>query len=123
MKQVTRNIDPASAHDLLRRVPRACIAFATNEGVQAEPVRLEWRDNRYRIGVPQTATHQPKQDQEIVLLVDEGLYYFDLRAIYIRGTVNTAATLTDGCLWFEITPAKTIAWDYGTLREVDDEHQ
>ena len=34
------------------------------------------------------APRLPAPGQEIVLLVDEGIYYFDLRAIYIRGTVQ-----------------------------------
>ena len=29
MKRVTRDIDPRSAQDLLERVPRACLSFAS----------------------------------------------------------------------------------------------
>lgn len=123
MKQVTRNIDPASAHDLLRCVPRACIAFATDEGPQAQPVVLNWRDDQYRIALPQAVVHRPALGQEVVLLVDDGIYYFDLRAIYIRGTVQPTQLTADaatGDVWFEIIPSKTVAWDYGTMHEVDD---
>jgi len=121
MKQVTRNIDPGAARDLLERVPRACIAFAGVEGPQAQPVLLNWRDPQYRIGVPESAAQKPGPGQEIVLLVDEGTYYFDLRAIYVRGTVQPIPAVSAGHAWFELTPTKTIAWDYGTMREVDDE--
>ena len=127
MKHVTRNIEPESAHDLLRRVPRACIAFAGNDGPQAQPVMLIWHDNDYRIGIPTSATRRPDPGQEVVLLVDEGIYFFDLRAIYVRGAVQPvqAPSDSDGApnyVWLALSPSKTVAWDYGAMREVDDEH-
>ena len=127
MKQVTRNIDPVSARDLLQRAPRACIAFAQTDGPQAQPVALVWREDRCLVGVPAAARHQPGPGQEVVLLVDEGIHFFDLRAIYIRGNVQpTDAPETEpdaqaGRTWFEVLPLKTVAWDYGTLHEVSDE--
>lgn len=125
MKQVTRNINPDSAHDLLEQVPRACLTFAQDGAPQAQPITLLWQDQRYLVGIPQTADHQPESDQEAVLLVDEGVYFFDLRAIYIRGHVTPIEVpdnAPDGFTWFELIPAKTIAWDYGSMREVSDEH-
>jgi hypothetical protein len=124
MKQITRNIDFNAAHDLLERVPRACIAFAHDDGPQSQPVALVWRDNRYLVGMPQTVGLQPDSGQEVVLLLDEGVYFFDLRAIYIRGHVQPAEIPIDAPAehtWFELLPIKTAAWDYGTLREVNDE--
>ena len=124
MKQITRNIDLNSAHDLLERVPRACIAFAHDDGPQAQPVALVWQDNRYFVGIPAIANCQLDPGQEIVLLVDEGVYFFDLRAIYIRGNVQPTEVPTDahaGHAWFELAPVKSVAWDYGTLHEVNDE--
>ena len=125
MKQITRNIDLNSAHDLLERVPRACISFAHDSGPLAQPVALVWGDNRYFVGIPETVNHLPGSDQEIVLLVDEGIYFFDLRAIYIRGHVRSTEAPTGtsaGHSWFEMIPLKTVAWDYGTLHEVTDEN-
>ncbi len=124
MKQVTRNIDPDSAHDLLQRVPRACIAFANDGEPQSQPVAVIWRDNHSFIGIPAAAPYLPVASQEVVLLVDEGIYYFDLRAIYIRGHIQPAQPPTDsraGHIWFELIPDKTVAWDYGTLHEVEHE--
>ena len=124
MKQVTRNIDPASARDLLERVPRACICFASDQGPQAQPVVMLWHEGRYLAGIPGAAGRQPGPAQEVVLLIDEGIYYFDRRAIYIRGKARPAEVPTGapaGCTWFEVVPIKTVAWDYGTLREVRDE--
>ena len=124
MKQVIRNIDPAEARDLLERVPRACIAFADEYGPQAQPIQLRWNEPQCLIGIPQSASRLPSLDQEVVLLVDEGVQYFDLRAIYIRGIIQAVpppTTAASDHSWFALIPSKTIAWDYGTMREVDDE--
>jgi hypothetical protein len=124
MKQVTRNIDLNRARDLLERPPRACICFAGDRGPQAQPIVMLWHEGRYLAGIPKDAGHQPSCGQEVVLLIDEGIYYFDLRAIYIRGQVKPAEAPEEApanCTWLEVVPTKTVAWDYGTLREVSDE--
>jgi hypothetical protein len=124
MKHITRDINPVEAQDLLERVPRACLSFASDDGPCAQPITFVWRDGRYLIGISETANCQPAIDQEVVLLFDEGVYFFDLRAIYIRGRVKPIDTpdgAPTGRLWFEVIPLKTVAWDYGTLREVYDE--
>ncbi len=124
MKRVTRNIDPGCARDLLERVPRACFCFACDHGPQAQPIVLVWHDGRYLAGIPEDADRRPSPGQEVVLLIDEGVHFFDLRAISIRGRVKPAEAPRDaptGRMWFEVVPLKTVAWDYGTLREVRDE--
>jgi hypothetical protein len=125
MKRVTRNIDPGLARDLLERVPRACICFADDRGPQAQPVVLVWHDRRYSFGIAENVDAKPSSGQEVVLLVDEGVDFFDLRALYVRGRVQPAEPPRDapaGHEWFEVTPLKTVAWDYGALREVSDEN-
>jgi len=125
MKRVTRNIDPSSARDLLERVPRACLCFAYDHWPQAQPIVLVWHDGRYLVGLLEEADHQPDSNQEVILLIDEGVHYFDLRALYIRGQVKQASAPPEApaadCTWLEVVPLKTVAWDYGTLREVRDE--
>ena len=124
MKRVTRNIDLGSARDLLERVPRACLCFASDHGPQAQPIVLVWHDGRYLAGLPQEAEQRPNSGQEVVLLIDEGVHFFDLRALYIRGQVKPADAPSEApanCTWVEVVPLKTVAWDYGTLREVRDE--
>ena len=88
MKRITRDTNPVDAQDLLERVPRASLAFAINAGPYAQPIVLVWLDGRYLVGISETANLQPTVDQEVVLLIDEGVYFFDLRAIYIRGRVT-----------------------------------
>ncbi len=124
MKHITRDIDPVDAQDLLKRVPRASLAFACDRGPHAVPIAFAWREGRYFVGLLEKAEPQPDADQEVVLLIDEGVQFFDLRAIYIRGKVQLAAEPSNAPTdhtWFEVVPLKTVAWDYGMLREVKDE--
>ncbi len=125
MMRVTRNIDPGSARDLLERVPRACLCFVSDHGPQAQPIVLVWHDGRYLAGLPRKAELRPSSGQEVVLLIDEGVHFFDLRALYIRGQVKQASAPPEApvadCTWVEVVPLKTVAWDYGALREVSDE--
>ncbi len=124
MKQVTRDIDLGSARDLLERVPRARLAFANHQGPQAQPVSFVWQDGRYLVGIRKGSQHLPSPGQEVALLIDEGVYYFDLRAVYIRGQVQPVAAPSDAqdeCTWFEVAASKTVAWDYGSMRVVRDE--
>jgi hypothetical protein len=124
VKRITLNVDPMEARDLLERVPRACVTFASDEGPQVEPVTVLFKDDRYLVGMPSNAASHLTADQEVVLLVDDGLQFFDLRAIYVRGHVQPPSeveNLADDFFWFEVEPTRTVAWDYGRIREVDDE--
>ena len=121
MKHITRDIDPIEAQDLLERVPRACLAYADDNGPYALPMAFAWRNGRYFVGL--TAPIELHADQEVVVLIDEGVHFFDLRAIYIRGRIQPATAplgADTNRRWFEVIPTKIVAWDYGTLREVND---
>ena len=76
------------ARDLLERVPRACVAFVSDEGPQVELVTVLFKDDRYLVGMPSSAASHPTAHEEVVLLVDDGVQFFDLRAIYVRGHVR-----------------------------------
>jgi hypothetical protein len=124
MKRITLNVDLVEARDLLERVPRACLAFASDEGPQAELVTVLFKDDRYLVGMPSSAASYLAVDEEVVLLVDDGVLFFDLRAIYVRGHVQPlgeVAGLAGDFFWFEVQPTRTVAWDYARMRKVDDE--
>lgn len=123
MKRISRDIDSDSARDLLSGVPRACLCFA-RDGPQAQPAALVWQDGRYLAGLPLHTDGQLLAGQEVVLLIDEGVHFFDLRALSIRGRLGPASAprgAPSDHTWVEVIPLKTVAWDYGTLREVNDE--
>lgn len=120
MTRISRNITFDQARDLLERGARACLAFASDHGAQAQPVLVIWHDARFFVGMPQAAAQKPAPASEVVLLVDEGIHFFDLRALYVRGhahPVEPPPSAPSGHTWFELIPLKTVAWDYGTLHE------
>jgi hypothetical protein len=121
-KRITLNIDPMEARDLLERVPRACVSFASDDGPQAELVTVHFKDDRLLVGLPSTAAAHVNVHQEVVLLVDEGCQFFDLRAIYVRGHVQPPAGREGpacNVVWFTVDPTRIVAWDYAQMREVD----
>lgn len=124
MSRVTRDVDLDSARDLIERGARACLSFASSHGPQAQPVALAAQGGRWLAGVPGDAGQRPGAGQEVVLLADEGVHYFDLRALSIRGRLRPAAAPAGapaGRTWFEVVPLAAAAWDYGSMREVGDE--
>lgn len=123
-KRVTRDIGLREARDLVERIPRACVAFAGDRGPNAQPVTAVFENERYLVGMPSEAQRQLAAGDEVVLLIDEGFQFFDLRAIYIRGRVEPVdgpKGAAGDFAWFAVAPTKTVAWDYSRMREVDDE--
>jgi hypothetical protein len=124
VKRITLNVDLVEARDLLERVPRACVAFTSDDGPRVEPVTLLFKDDRYLVGMPSSAASHLAVNEEVVLLVDDGVQFFDLRAIYVRGDVQPLGGvegLGGDFFWFEVQPTRTVAWDYARMREVDNE--
>ena len=124
MKRITLNIDLMEARDLLERVPRACLAFASDEGPRVELVTVVFKEDRYLVGMPSSAASHLTAHQEVVLLIDDGVQFFDLRAIYVRGHVQPLSGvegLADDSVWFAVQPTRSVAWDYARMREMDDE--
>ncbi len=122
MARISRNITFDQARDLLERGARACLAFAGENGAQAQPVIVMWRDEQFFVGIPQNAAQIPAESSEVVLLIDEGIHFFDLRALYVRGhahPVDPPPQVRSGFTWIALVPSKTVAWDYGTLHEED----
>ena len=111
-KRVTRNIDLAEAQDLLEDPPRACLVVAGDDGPDAWPVTFWFDEGTYRVRLPKHV-RPPRAGVEVVVLVDEGIHFFDLRAVYLRGRLQPGHDA-----WLTVEPEKVVAWDYGRMREV-----
>jgi hypothetical protein len=121
MAHVTQRVDPAELADLLERPPRAAIAFAAGERIEMLPVVYRREGGRHRVGVARGLLPPGGAPERAVLLVDDGRYWFELRAVTLRGRLVAApeppAGVASERLWLELVPEHSVAWDYGRLRD------
>ena len=119
MKRITHAVDPEKMRDILERAPRACIAFLRAGKVELVPVQFQLREGRYWVGLSGDGP-APGSDEPVKLLVDEGMYYFAMRGIWIGGRARFGEARPEGgspaLSWFQLLPEKSIAWDFGTMR-------
>jgi len=119
-KRVIRDVDPAAVGDLLDHPPRATVAFVDRGVVDLLPVRVRCGADSYRFGV----AADPSPDlagREVVLVLDDGPFWFELRGISVRGVATRVdppePQATERLAWYAIAPRRVLAWDYGTIRE------
>jgi hypothetical protein len=123
MRRITHAVDAEKMRDLLEGVPRACIAF-TNAGIpEVAPAEFRFQEGRYWIGMSGGGSGPaPGPNEPLKLLIDEGMYYFDLRGIWIRGRALFSEERPEGgspqLNWFQLVPEKFVAWDFAAMREV-----
>lgn len=116
MNPVTVRVPLDECRDIIESDDRACVAFASSGRPSLEPVDFRYAEGRFLVRFGD-ASPAPAQGAEVVLLVDEGVLFFDLRAVYVRGTVGPAfAEGKDSRPWVEILPIKLSSWDYGRMR-------
>ena len=111
---VTRDVALDAVGDLLAHPPRASVTYVDDDGVAVVPVRARFVDDRPLVGVP--AGGPDFSGQEVVVLVDDGPWWFRLRGASFRG-VAQRATEAEGLVWWTVTPRRVLAWDYGSIRE------
>ncbi len=103
--------------DLLRCPARACLGFAVADRPWIEPVAFVFHDGHYLVSL-ETGSRAPEDGTEVVLVVDEGRLFFELRAVYIRGkATHIRDESEDARVWVEVLPTNTTSWDYGRMRE------
>ncbi|HEX6421480.1 MAG TPA: hypothetical protein VFZ77_23455 [Acidimicrobiales bacterium] len=123
MRRATRRVRPEDLRELLAAPPRANLVFRRGDEVDALPVAFRLDGGRYCVGVPRRGEGAVVEPGETVkLLIDDGTWFFDLRGVWVRGRTVPADPRPAGApaslVWYEITPDRTAAWDYGTLRTV-----
>jgi hypothetical protein len=115
---VTRDVEVSALRDLLDRPPRATVAFIDGGAVSLLPARARCSVTKHLFGVlPGAAPNLA--DREVVLIIDDGPYWFEARGISVRGTASRVEPRTsdDGLVWYAIEPRRVLAWDYGAIRE------
>lgn len=119
--EVTRDVEPSALEDLLAHPRRATVAFIDAHRAEVVPVRARCRADSYRFGVlPEVATGL--EDHEVVLVIDDGAYWFELRGLSVRGVARRLERAepgeTDALTWYVIEPRRLLAWSYRAIREV-----
>ena len=115
-REVTVRVPLEESLDLLERPARACVGFIRHGQPQIEPVLLRYEDGRLLIGIEPGAS-APDPFEEVVLVVDEGALFFELRAVYVRGVAHPApSSPQEDVHWLEVEPSLTSSWHYGRMR-------
>jgi len=119
MSVVTRYVREKDLSDLAAVPPRAYVAFEGLDGLEAMPARSRIADGAYWFGLPAEDAERLPPSAQVRLLVDDGCFWFELRAITVRGVAAPIAPPwgDDALRWFEIQPERVAAWDYGRLRK------
>jgi hypothetical protein len=114
MTDITRAVTSSDLGDLLATASVAVVAWNDGGQIAAEPVAFRFADGRYLLGVP---PQRLKEHSEVAVLVDDGVSYFELRGVRVRGRLARAAqTRDDGLEWFEVIREHEVAWHYGRMR-------
>lgn len=126
MPRTTRNVEIEELGDLLGRPGRTALGSVHNGVPAVVPARLHWTEGRWRVGVDPSHGPPPAAGDEVVLVVDEGQQFFDLRAAFVRGRVTPTEPPNRGAdelTWLEVTPTVLVGWDYGRMRYADDDRE
>ena len=124
MTTITRKVTLDDLRALLDDPPRANVAWVEGDDVRAAPVLFRRIEGRYWIGTRSNESAAlPTGGSSIVLLVDDGYLYFDLRGARITGVTARPESLPPAldrdAAWLEVLVERSTAWHYGTLRKRD----
>jgi len=118
--KVTRDVEPAALPDLLAHPPRASLAYVDGDSVTIVPARARCDDGVWHFMLRE-ADCRDLEGQEIVLIMDDGPYWFELRGISARGIAKRAAAkgdaAGDGLAHYTVEVRRLLSWDYGAVRE------
>jgi hypothetical protein len=119
-KRVTRDVTVSDLRDLLERPPRATVAFVDGGAVDVLPARARCTADTHQFGVV-SDTAPTLDHREVVLVIDAGANsWFKLRGFSVRGVavrVPSPVSAGSDLTWYAIEPRRTLAWDYGAIRE------
>jgi hypothetical protein len=114
---ITRDVEASAVADLALSPPRAALAATVDDEILVLPVGVTLEE-------PADAASSPRivrvpegtralADRNVVVIADDGPQWFRLRSLTVRGTAKPMGQCT-----YRVMPKRTVAWDYGSLREV-----
>jgi hypothetical protein len=121
MARVTQRVGPERLVAVLAEHARAAIAFDRDGAVDALPVVLRRRGDELWVGVAREVAPPEASFARAVLVVDDGSWWFELRAVTWRGhleaSVEAPPAEGEDLVWLSFVPRGAVAWDYGALHE------
>jgi hypothetical protein len=109
-KRITRTVELADLRDLIEAPEQAHLAYVVDGAPEAVRVAMRRDGERWLITLP-AGTSIP-DGARVVLLLDDGVFYFELRGVRVRGTLRDCRDSTH-----EVVQEKITTWDYGAMRE------
>ncbi len=110
MKQITRTVAVDDLRGLLDGTFGAYLGYVASGEPEAVRVTARRDGTRWLVRLP--AGVALDDGARVVLLVDDGEFYFELRGVRVRGELRDT-----GGGEREIVPAKIVTWDYKAMRE------
>lgn len=110
MKRITRTVTLDDLRDLIEAPENAYLAYAAGDEAEAARVIARRDGERWLVTLP--AGVSMPDGARVVLLIDDGEFYFELRGARVRGTLREA-----GVGEHEIVAERVVTWDYGAMRE------
>jgi hypothetical protein len=104
----TREVDPDELARALANA-RVSVAWVVDGNVVLSRASLSREGGTLTVRVLDAPA--PAPGTEVVVLSDDGSFYFDLRALVERGAASVSDERT-----ISLTPTVRTAWDYGQLR-------
>ncbi|MCK8670016.1 hypothetical protein M1M07_02645 [Rhodococcus sp. HM1] len=115
---VTQRVDPEPLVAELLARGRAAVAFDHDERVDALPARVVSEGEKLRAGLHPESLPADAAFDRVTLILDDGSFWFELRAVNLRGRMVRAADVTtDGLAWFDLEQRRATGWDYAKLHE------
>ena len=109
VKQITRAVALEDLSALVEAPPSAYLAYVVDGAPEAVRVDARRDAGRWLVTLPPGVSIP--DGARVVLLIDGGEFYFELRGVRVRGTLRDAG---DGKR--EVVPGKIITWEYGSMR-------
>jgi hypothetical protein len=107
-RRVIRDVEPEVLGDLCERPPRASVAFVDGGAVDVLPARARCRVGAYEFAVS-AGDPADLAGREVVLVLDDGPYWFQLRGVSVRGVAERLpGTPPDGLSWYAIAPRRIL---------------
>jgi len=110
VKQITRTVGLDDVADLVETPWSACLAYVADGEPEALRVTGRRESERWFVTLPPAASIP--DGAPVVLLIDDGEFYFELRGIRVRGTLRGTGDRAR-----EVVPGRITTWDYGAMRK------